>query len=174
MCHCAWQPCGKCVFVKLSLSVNCENFGESFFFFWIFVFFFAHFYFLCWSRLWVARGFVDILSARVAGTVWHFCWFQGKGVMRLASGMVQTHLWPVGVDEWLFRSVFFFIYVGGNKVWLSTSSAHLQTISLTWKWFWSFYSLFCHLSSKSLRPHIKDGLLLYFLLSLAVLVGFKK
>lgn len=68
---------GKSVYVKLSLSVNCENFGESFFF----PFFFGPFYFLSWNRPGVAWGFVYILSARLnisVGSKWNLWrfWFR--------------------------------------------------------------------------------------------------
>lgn len=167
MRHCAGKLCDKCVYVKLNLSVNCENFGESFLF----------------PLLKSALSSLGVCLHPVCSNCLTFllvsnqtCDASRSG--RLCSpadtsGLVHTHLWRVSVDEWLFRSVFF-IYV------VKCGSAPAQlTISLTWKCFWSFFSLFCHLCSKSLRPHVKDGLLSFFfllllLLSLVILVGFKK
>lgn len=134
MRHCAWKLCGKRVHVELSLSVNCENL-------------FRPFLFPVLKSALVAWGFVYILSARLSSfsaafkpNVWCF-WFGTFAVPKTplrSSGLaLDASVW---MDGWLFRSVFFFLFM--LEV-IKCGSAHICRPFL--KWFWSFCSLFYHL-----------------------------
>lgn len=114
------KPCGKCVYVKLSLSVNCENFWwiDFWFFFGCFV---LVFYVFIFPLLKLALSSLGVCLHPVCSNCLTFLLvsketcdaFRPGHICSTAdsSGMVRTHLRHVGVDEWLFRSVFFMLFM---------------------------------------------------------------